>query len=156
MSIFVTGSNSTLLSGDLSTLLTGRAVEFEVLPFSFSETKEYFEGNGFSFTEEFIFEYLKWGGFPLRFEFLGNEESTRRYLTNLYDSIITKDIIKKAGALTKKPFEIFRCTFLRMQGKNSQLRILQITIMQKTTGKSRLVLFTITWTKWKSPICCTL
>ncbi|MFQ7398435.1 MAG: ATP-binding protein [Neglectibacter sp.] len=117
MSIFVTGSNSTLLSGDLSTLLTGRAVEFEVLPFSFSETKEYFEGNGFSFTEEFIFEYLKWGGFPLRFEFLGNEESTRRYLTNLYDSIITKDIIKKSRGIDKKAFRDISLYILANAGK---------------------------------------
>lgn len=117
VSIFVTGSNSTLLSGDLSTLLTGRAVEFEVLPFSFSETKEYFEGNGFSFTEEFIFEYLKWGVFPLRFEFLGNEESTRRYLTNLYDSIITKDIIKKSRGIDKKAFRDISLYILANAGK---------------------------------------
>ena len=45
VSLFVTGSNSTLLSGELSTLLTGRTVEFEILPFSFYEMKQYYELN---------------------------------------------------------------------------------------------------------------
>lgn len=45
VSLFVTGSNSTLLSGELATLLTGRTVEFEIMPFSFLEMKEYLELN---------------------------------------------------------------------------------------------------------------
>lgn len=45
VSLFVTGSNSTLLSGKLATLLTGRTVEFEIMPFSFLEMKEYLELN---------------------------------------------------------------------------------------------------------------
>lgn len=45
ISLFVTGSNSTLLSGELATLLTGRTVEFEIMPFSFLEMKEYLELN---------------------------------------------------------------------------------------------------------------
>ncbi len=68
VSIFVTGSNSTLLSGDLATLLTGRTVEFEVFPF-FLEMKQYLEMNNQEFNEDMIYEYIKWGGFPLRFEF---------------------------------------------------------------------------------------
>ena len=43
VSLFVTGSNSALLSGELATLLTGRTVEFEILPFSFYEMKMFFE-----------------------------------------------------------------------------------------------------------------
>ena len=77
-SLFVTGSNSTLLSGELATLLTGRTVEFEVLPFSFCELKEYLELNKKSFTEDLFYDYLKWGGFPLRFDY-ADETSTRRY-----------------------------------------------------------------------------
>jgi len=102
-SLFVTGSNSTLLSGELATLLTGRTVEFEVLPFSFCELKEYFELNNKSFTEDYFYDYLKWGGFPLRFDYV-DETSTRRYLQNLYESIINRDIVKKARNLDKKQF----------------------------------------------------
>ena len=80
-SLVVTGSNSTLLSGELATLLTGRTVEFEVLPFSFHELKEYLELNKKSFTEDLFYDYLKWGGFPLRFDY-ADETSTRRYLEN--------------------------------------------------------------------------
>lgn len=116
VSLFVTGSNSTLLSGELATLLTGRTVEFEILPFSFLEMKEYFELNNMEFKEEMFYEYLKWGGFPLRFDFK-EETSVRRYLTNLYESIVNRDIIKKTGGFDKKTFIDISLYILANAGK---------------------------------------
>ena len=69
VSIFVTGSNSALLSGELATLLTGRTVEFEIFPFSFYEMKLYYELNKREFSDDLFLDYLKWGGFPLRFDY---------------------------------------------------------------------------------------
>ena len=103
VSLFVTGSNSTLLSGELATLLTGRTVEFEILPFSFAELKEYLEINNKPFSEDIFYDYLKWGGFPLRFDY-ADETAVRRYLSNLYESIVNRDIIKKSGNMDKKQF----------------------------------------------------
>ncbi len=103
VSIFVTSSNSTLLSGELATLLTGRTVEFEVQPFSFFEVKSYLELNNREFNDDMIYDYIKWGGFPLRFDF-HDETATRRYLSNLYVSIINKDIIKKSRNFDRKTF----------------------------------------------------
>jgi len=116
VSIFVTGSNSTLLSGELATLLTGRTVEFEVFPFSFSEMREYLELNHQEFNTDMIYEYLKWGGFPLRFEFHA-EESIRRYISNLYESIINKDIVKKSNNINKKAFKDISLYILANAGK---------------------------------------
>ena len=102
-SIFVTGSNSHLLSGELATLLTGRTVEFEILPFSFSEMKEYFELNGKPFDDEMIYDYLKWGGFPLRFDF-SEESDISRYLSNLYTGLLNRDILTKKSRVDRKIF----------------------------------------------------
>ena len=102
-SIFVTGSNSHLLSGELATLLTGRTVEFEILPFSFSEMKEYFELNGKPFDDEMIYDYLKWGGFPLRFDF-SEESDIGRYLSNLYTGLLNRDILTKKSRVDRKIF----------------------------------------------------
>lgn len=102
-SIFVTGSNSHLLSGELATLLTGRTVEFEILPFSFSEMKEYFELNGKPFDDELIYDYLKWGGFPLRFDF-SEESDISRYLSNLYTGLLNRDILTKKSRVDRKIF----------------------------------------------------
>lgn len=115
-SIFVTGSNSTLLSGELATLLTGRTVEFEVLPFSFGELKEYLEINNKPFTEDLFYDYLKWGGFPLRFDY-ADESATRRYLENLYESIVNRDIVKKSRNLDKKQFMDISLYILANAGK---------------------------------------
>lgn len=115
-SIFVTGSNSTLLSGELATLLTGRTVEFEVLPFSFGELKEYLEINNKPFSEDLFYDYLKWGGFPLRFDYV-DESATRRYLENLYESIVNRDIVKKARNLDKKQFMDISLYILANAGK---------------------------------------
>ena len=102
-SIFVTGSNSQLLSGELATLLTGRTVEFEILPFSFSEMKEYFALLNLPFNDDMIYDYLKWGGFPVRFDFR-EEADIQRYLTNLYVAILNRDILTKKSKKKKKIF----------------------------------------------------
>ena len=116
VSLFVTGSNSTLLSGELATLLTGRTVEFEILPFSFYEMKQYYEINGMEWNEELFFDYLKWGGFPLRFDYK-DETAVHRYLTNLYQSIVTRDIIGKSKSADKKNFMDISLYILANAGK---------------------------------------
>ena len=102
-SIFVTGSNSQLLSGELATLLTGRTVEFEILPFSFIEMKEYFALLNLPFNDDMIYDYLKWGGFPVRFDFR-EEADIQRYLTNLYVGILNRDILTKKSRIDRKIF----------------------------------------------------
>ena len=116
VSLFVTGSNSTLLSGELATLLTGRTVEFEILPFSFAELKEYLEINNKPFSEDIFYDYLKWGSFPLRFDY-ADETAVRRYLSNLYESIVNRDIIKKSGNMDKKQFMDISLYILANAGK---------------------------------------
>ncbi len=116
VSLFVTGSNSALLSGELSTLLTGRTVEFEVLPFSFLEMKQYYELNNRAWSEDLFFDYLKWGGFPLRFDYQ-DESSIQRYLTHLYESIVNRDIVKKSRSIDKKAFMDISLYILANAGK---------------------------------------
>lgn len=116
VSVFVTGSNSKLLSGELATLLTGRTVEFELQPFSFFEIKEYYDVNGREFNDDVIYDYIKWGGFPQRFE-LDNENEVRRYLMSLYDSIVNKDIIVRSDNFDKKMFEDVSTYIIANAGK---------------------------------------
>ncbi len=116
VSLFVTGSNSTLLSGELATLLTGRTVEFEVLPFTFSEMAEFYKLNHRPFSDDMIYEYIKWGGFPMRFDFT-EETSIKRYISNLYESIINRDIITKKSRMDKKAFRDISLYILANAGK---------------------------------------
>ena len=116
VSLFVTGSNSALLSGELATLLTGRTVEFEVLPFSFYEMKLYYELNNREFSDDLFTDYLKWGGFPLRFDY-SDESSVHKYLVNLYDSIVNRDIVGKTKSADKKAFTDISLYILANAGK---------------------------------------
>lgn len=116
VSLFVTGSNSTLLSGELSTLLTGRTVEFEILPFSFYEMKQYYELNKMKWSEELFTNYLKWGGFPLRFDYK-DDEAIQRYLTNLYRGIVNRDIVGKSKSADKNSFMDISLYILANAGK---------------------------------------
>lgn len=92
--IYITGSNAKLLSGELSTYLTGRFVEIRIYPFSFLEFLDYKKIDYERFDKEELFkEYLKYGGMPSALEFQENEKI--QYLTDLYNSIILKDIVKR-------------------------------------------------------------
>lgn len=93
VSIFITGSNSNLLSGELATHLAGRYVSFRIQPFSFREAcimNEIDEAKINNFFED----YIKWGGFPQRYT-VGEEEQIISYLEDVYNSIILKDIVQR-------------------------------------------------------------
>ena len=94
VSIFITGSNSNLLSGELATLLAGRYVSFRIQPFSFKEVCELKGIEDKEEIEKAFEDYIKWGGMPQRFYF-NDEQETKNYLMDLYDSIVVKDIISR-------------------------------------------------------------
>lgn len=94
VSIFVTGSNSRLLSGELATLLSGRYVSFRIMPFRFKEVCELKGLSEESVTDDILMDYIVWGGMPQRFQF-HTEEETKVFLTDLYNSIVLYDIIQR-------------------------------------------------------------
>ncbi|SCZ76439.1 ATP-binding protein [Acidaminobacter hydrogenoformans] len=95
-SIFITGSNGKLLSGELATYLSGRYVSFKVLPFSFSEMCEVRGITKDSVRETDFLDYLNYGGMPQRF-LMKSEEETKVYLRDLYNSIVLKDIMQRGN-----------------------------------------------------------
>ena len=92
VSIFITGSNANLLSGELATLLAGRYVTFKIMPFTFVESLQI--QNITNPTDSDLMNYLKFGGMPQRF-YLSTESEIKIFLSDLYDSIVLKDIISR-------------------------------------------------------------
>ncbi|WP_369710713.1 ATP-binding protein [Leptotrichia sp. HSP-334] len=94
--IYITGSNAKLLSGELSTYLAGRYIEFVVYPFSFKEFFEIMkEKNKEIDLKEAFQDYVKFGGMPFLHNLDYNFEASMQYLQDLYASIILKDITKR-------------------------------------------------------------
>lgn len=92
--VYITGSNSKLLSGELATLIAGRYIQIHVYPFTLSEAKQMLEQTGkFKSDEELFQNYLKYGGLPMRFSL--EEISLETYLSDTYDAIVVKDIIQR-------------------------------------------------------------
>ena len=95
VSIFVTGSNSKVLSSDLSTYLAGRYVSIKMMPFTFREYLLLQEQNGIkSNLDDAFLEYVEWGGMPQIYNAL-NLEERKMYLTDLYNTVILKDIVER-------------------------------------------------------------
>lgn len=90
--IYITGSNASLLSSDLATYLSGRYIEFQIYPFSFSEFTELFSGLQKAPLELFI-DYLTFGGMP-SLQYLGLQyEPSMQLLRDIYNTIILKDVV---------------------------------------------------------------
>lgn len=135
-SIFITGSNGKLLSGELATFLSGRYVSFYIQPFSFKEVCEIRGLDRNEISEEVLQDYMILGGLPQRF-LMQNEEQTKTFLRDVYDTIVLKDIVQRAGIkdidlfnrvmeyLVCNPSQIFSITslsnyFLRVDRKVSK------------------------------------
>ena len=94
VSIFITGSNSKLLSQELSSVLSGRYVLFNIYPLSY---KEYILlTNNDPYKDETFWDYVKWGGLPNRCEF-DSVVNIKDYLHSVFDSIILRDVVDRLG-----------------------------------------------------------
>ncbi|MDR0309282.1 MAG: ATP-binding protein, partial [Candidatus Methanoplasma sp.] len=95
--IYITGSNSKLLSSELSTMLAGRYVEFRMHTLSLTEfirfRKEYGIGSGD--TDEELDAYIRTGGFPLLSKSAFDEQTVRKIITDIHNSAILRDVIQR-------------------------------------------------------------
>lgn len=89
--LYITGSNSKLLSGELATLLSGRYVEIKMLPLSF---KEYISYVGETDIERKYVNYITNSSFPYTLK-LNSEKEIRMYLDGLYNTVIVNDIAER-------------------------------------------------------------
>lgn len=93
--IYITGSNAYLLSGELSTLLSGRYVEIKMLPLSFKEFLDFYRFEKNETNEEKFQQYLKFGGMPAIHELNFNERRVNEMLEGIYTTVIVKDILER-------------------------------------------------------------
>lgn len=89
--IYLTGSNSKMLSGEYATLLTGRYKSFKIFPFSFKEMVTYHKNSN---PKELFNEFIRYGGFPV-IQGFDTGDQKRSILKDLYDSIVIKDIVQR-------------------------------------------------------------
>lgn len=109
-SIFITGSNSYLLSGELMTLLTGRYLEFEIFPLTFEEyigMKKFYKMPIDEIPQRELDKYITQGGFP-RTLFFDSDKEKRAYIQGLVDEIYKKDIKRRVKIKNVSTFNLVR------------------------------------------------
>ena len=100
-SVFISGSNSKLLSKEFTKELSGRYISFRVRPFVYKESLEYAEQCGKPYS---ITDYLVWGGFPASIA-QDNIDAKKRYLNDLNDTIVYNDLENRYKIRKKEIFE---------------------------------------------------
>lgn len=88
--VYITGSNAYMLSGELATLLSGRYIEIQMLPFSFAEYFELVQGD----RRDAWNTYFQYGGFPYAAQ-IEEDDIRRDYLSGIYNTVLLKDIVAR-------------------------------------------------------------
>ncbi len=114
ISIFLTGSNSKMLSDELSSVLSGRYVLFNINPLSYKEYTLLTKKDGKDL--DTFWDYAKWGGLPNRCEFT-NEIDIKNYLHSVYDSIILRDVVKRLNLKDTVLFDIILQYLIETAGR---------------------------------------
>ena len=114
-SIFITGSNSKMTFLELSTDLSGRYVSFRVLPLTFKEVVELTNTKKEEY-KKLLFDIFEWGSLPQRFSF-ENERAKLNYISDVYDSILLKDVVERLGIKDITSFNKILQYVLETEGK---------------------------------------
>ena len=134
-SIFITGSNSYLLSGEIVTKLTGRYLEFEIFPLSFDEfenMKAFYGKKTDSNPAKELQDYILEGGFP-RAVFLDDMADKRTYVRGLIEEIFEKDIRRRLKIRNKATFETVRTYIVNNFGATTSLNGLRNALVKNGT-----------------------
>lgn len=125
-SVFITGSDSKLLSSEFTDALSGRFVSFRIRPFVWKELQELASELGHSIS---VTDYLVWGGFPKRLEF--DNAARIRYLEDIDETIIYKDIIRRFKIRKESLFRAVADFVLRSNGRIILYHSLYKSVSQK-------------------------
>ena len=127
--IFITGSNSKMFSGELSTLLSGRYVEFRIFPLSY---EEYASIHQLSVGRESYMQYMADGGYPELVHFQSSDVK-RNYISGLKDTVLLKDIIRR---YTIRDVRLLEDLFAYLVNNSSNLlSVTNITNFIKSKGR---------------------
>lgn len=114
LSIFLTGSNSKMLSDELSTVLSGRYVLFRIYPLSYKEYISLTNRDGYDLNS--FWDYANWGGLPNRCEF-NNTTDIKNYLHSVYDSIILRDVVRRLNLKDTFLFDLILQYLIETMGR---------------------------------------
>ena len=114
ISIFLTGSNSKMLSDELSSVLSGRYVLFNINPLSYKEYVDLTKKDGDDINV--FWDYARWGGLPNRCEF-DNIVDIKNYLHSVYDSIILRDVVKRLNLKDTILFDMILQYLIKTTGR---------------------------------------
>lgn len=131
LSIFLTGSNSKMLSTELDTVLSGRYVSFVIEPLSYPEIQNYLKrdlDNSDAFDD-----YLSWGSLPKRFDF-NDEQALKTYLQSVYDSIILRDVVYRLKLTDRTLFDLIFQYAIDIVGR--EFSITNLINYLKSNGRS--------------------
>lgn len=143
--IYVTGSNSKLMSGEISTYLTGRYISIPVFTLSFAEYLEFKKDSGCT-PKELLTEYIRLGGFPI--VALGNldERSSYQIIEGIYNSVITSDITRRHNIMN---FDLFnRVVKYVVENAGKTFSANAIVKFMKSEGRSLSVELVYNYLEW--------
>ena len=143
--IYVTGSNSKLMSGEISTYLTGRYISIPVYTLSFAEYLEFKKSDSRS-PKELLNEYLRLGGFPIVALGSFDERSSYQIVEGIYNSVITNDITKRHNITN---FDLFnRCVKYIVENVGKTFSANAIVKFLKSEGRSLSVEAVYNYLSW--------
>ena len=133
VSVFVTGSNSYLLGGELATKLTGRYVEFDLFPLSFREwldMREFLGMERIADKRTAFSEYIRFGGFPKTLEF-DDRMARETYVESVVSQILQKDVRRRFKIHSRPVFDKVRAYLVNNFGASISLANLESEFRRK-------------------------
>ena len=143
--IYVTGSNSKLMSSEISTYLTGRYVTIPVFPLSFEEYLTFKAGSSLS-QKELLNEYIRYGGFPIVALGTYDERTAYQIVEGIYHSVISNDIARRHSITNQELFNRVVRFIIENVGKNFSAN--SIVKLLKSEGRSLTVETIYNYLEW--------